>query len=220
MAAFYVPSTYFRLALAIVLMTATTTITASAATAPHTDNDIKPVLGWVEFVTLQPAGAVAKAKLDTGAKTSSLQASNIRYFERDGQRWVHFSFDKRRIAALGGAPAVPKQHFEMDAPLVRMVKIKQHTVDFVDRPCIEMDFELAGKRYRSEFTLTDRSDFLYPVLLGRRFLEASVLVDASRRYISGTPPILRDSAAVETPKEKQTLRKHAGQQPQDTGAMP
>ena len=38
------------------------------------------ILGWIEWVYLQPSQLKAKAKLDTGAKTSSIHAKNIEYF--------------------------------------------------------------------------------------------------------------------------------------------
>lgn len=154
--------------------------------SPALQND-QVILGWVEFVTLQPAGIVAKAKLDTGAKTSSLHAEKIEYFMKDGKQWARFQFKKKRRPPLHGMPGLPKVNQVIEAPVKRMVKIKQHTVDFVDRPSIEMDMELGGKVYKVEFTLTDRDDFIYPVLLGRRFLETSVIVDPAQIHMSGAP---------------------------------
>ena len=60
-------------------------VTASAATT-----EIQHVFGWVENATLEPMGARVKAKLDTGALTSSLHALNVERFEKDGEEWVRF----------------------------------------------------------------------------------------------------------------------------------
>ena len=60
-------------------------VTASAATT-----EIRHVFGWVENATLEPMGARVKAKLDTGALTSSLHALNVERFEKDGEEWVRF----------------------------------------------------------------------------------------------------------------------------------
>ncbi|MEZ5504604.1 MAG: RimK/LysX family protein [Gammaproteobacteria bacterium] len=49
-------------------------------------------------------------------------------------------------------------------------------------------FMLDGHEYEAQFTLTDRSRFIYPVLLGRRFLEHAALVDPSRTYLRTSPP--------------------------------
>ena len=54
-------------------------------------NEITPIIyGWVERVELEPVGLSLKAKLDTGAKTSSLDARNIKVVRQDGQRYVIF----------------------------------------------------------------------------------------------------------------------------------
>lgn len=166
--------------------------------SPAVHND-RAILGWVEFVTLKPSGIVAKAKLDTGAKTSSLHAEKIEYFTRDGKQWVRFSFDKKKRPPLHGMPAVPRQKKIIEAPVKRMVRIKQHTVDFVERPAIDIDMEIGEQTYRTEFTLTDRDAFIYPVLLGRRFLETAVLVDPSRIHITGAPEALLGKPSAKSP---------------------
>ena len=50
----------------------------------------KVIAGWVEKVTVVSADLVTKAKLDTGAKTSSIYAVNVENFRRDGERWSRF----------------------------------------------------------------------------------------------------------------------------------
>ncbi|BBI63058.1 hypothetical protein HSBAA_43640 [Vreelandella sulfidaeris] len=52
--------------------------------------DDEQVFGWVEKATLQPWDIEVKAKLDSGALTSSLDARNIELFEKDDQEWVRF----------------------------------------------------------------------------------------------------------------------------------
>ncbi|CBL44964.1 Hypothetical protein HDN1F_13810 [gamma proteobacterium HdN1] len=165
------------------------------------------ILGWVEFVTLLPAdhkhGVIAKAKLDTGAKTSSLQADDIEIFTRGGKKWVRFTYHRRRARAEFGMPGIPHQKHVFEAPLKRMVRIKQHTVDFVERPAIDMEIHIGGNTFLTEFTLTDRSAFNYPVLLGRRFLEAThTAVDASHMHISGYPAADQPSSDSLTSKSE------------------
>jgi hypothetical protein len=48
----------------------------------------KLTVGWTEIVSIFPGGMKVKAKLDTGADNSSLNARNIDYFDRDGERWT------------------------------------------------------------------------------------------------------------------------------------
>ena len=161
------------------------------AEAPKVDTSTPPsakqLVGWVEFVQLQPSKKWLKAKLDTGALTSSIHATKIRYFERDGKTWVRFLIKRPRMAAVDGMPAVPSIKETIEAPLNRRVRIKQHAVDFVERPEVTLSFKLGGKVHTAAFTLTDRSNFKYPVLLGRRFLSTSVFVDPARMNLTGMP---------------------------------
>jgi len=164
-------------------------LSASANQKPSSVQSVngRDIVGWVEFVTFDEYDLIAKAKLDSGAKTSSLHAEDIEYFTRDGQKWVRFEFDKKARPSLHGMPAVPRQKKIIEAPVKRMVRIKQHTVDFVERPAVELDLKIGDKTYRTEFTLTDRDSFIYPVLLGRRFLETALIVDSSRIHVTGAP---------------------------------
>ena len=50
----------------------------------------KMELGWLERVRLQPWDIVLKAKLDTGAKTAAIHATDIERFDKDGKQWVRF----------------------------------------------------------------------------------------------------------------------------------
>lgn len=155
----------------------------------------RDVVGWVEFVTFEKSGIVAKAKLDSGAMTSSLHAENIKYFKKDGKQWVRFRFDKKARPPKHGMPGVPRQKKTIEAPVKRMVKIKQHTVDFVKRPAVDLEISIGGKSYLAEFTLTDRDSFIYPVLLGRRFLQTALIVDPARIHVTGAPDVLLKAAA-------------------------
>ena len=154
----------------------------------------RDVVGWVEFVTFEQHGIIAKAKLDSGAMTSSLHAEDIEYFEKNGKQWVRFEFDKKARPPKHGMPGVPRQKKMIEAPVKRMVKIKQHTVDFVKRPAVDLEINIGGKTYLAEFTLTDRDAFIYPVLLGRRFLQTALIVDPARIHVTGAPEELLNAS--------------------------
>jgi len=49
------------------------------------------IAGWVEKVRIDNYDFKVKAKLDTGARTSSIHARDIKSFKKDGVRWVRFT---------------------------------------------------------------------------------------------------------------------------------
>lgn len=138
----------------------------------------KMVLGWLESTRLLAVDMRIKTKLDPGAKTSSLQATNIEYFERDGKSWVSFDFTGADLDTKKDKTA------RLEAPLVRKVVIKRHGAKNVVRPVVAMDFCLYHQVYRAEFSLADRGKFNYAMLLGRSFLSKVALVDSSEIFLS------------------------------------
>lgn len=136
--------------------------------------------GWLEWVVLEPWGLKLKAKLDTGAKTSSLHAVDIEYFRRAGEEWVRFkTFDPRR----------PSEPVTIERPLLRDVRIKRHGAAYQKRPVVALDLCLGDKLVSAEFSLIDRKRFNYPVLLGRSLLKQErILIDPTTTYALGTRP--------------------------------
>lgn len=126
------------------------------------------VAGWVEVVRLTRSGLELEAKLDSGAEHSSLHVNRQRYFRRDGERWVRFTVegrDGRRVA------------FERE--VVRRAAIKRHSGGSDVRPVVEIKVCLGDQVRKVEVNLVDRSNFDYPMLVGRSFLEGLFLIDPS-----------------------------------------
>lgn len=132
------------------------------------------MLGYVERVRLPDPGIVVEAKLDTGAKTSSLSAQIIKKFRRDGRRWVRF----RLIDPDSG------QSHIIVRERVRTVAIIQHDGERQIRPVVRMPLCIAGHRIETEVSLIDRSEFSYPLLLGRNTLAPIALVDPGTTHLS------------------------------------
>ncbi len=157
-----------------------------AASRTSAATHAKLIAGWLEKVTVVATGQIVKAKLDTGAKTSSIHATDVVEIERDGVRWVRFA-----LPPMGG----PKSEtIVVERPVVRFVRIKDHTNPSARRPIVELEICFDGRRRRVHFSLVDRSNFNYPVLLGRRFLAGVAVVDASEKYV--TEPKCPDANSV------------------------
>lgn len=154
-------------------------ITALANTAWAGEVKQRSIMGWVEFVELQPWGFKSKAKLDTGAKTSSLHAENIERFERDGEDWARFEF------VFKESKHSKQRRVKLQAPVIRTVKIKRHKSNKTQiRPVVELDICLNNSIHSAEFSLIDRSRFIYPVLLGRSLLREAAIVDPGSTFLA------------------------------------
>lgn len=129
-------------------------------------------MGWLESVFFRPWNIRMTAKLDTGANTSSLHAERIERFTRNGDKWVRFTLGKG-----------DEKKFAVERPVIRLASIKQHGKGSSQREVVRMVLCKNGKDYETEFTLVDRSNFSYPVLLGRSFLKDTALVDAGSTFL-------------------------------------
>ncbi|VVS91647.1 ATP-dependent zinc protease family protein [Desulfoluna spongiiphila] len=146
-----------------------------AGSRPHPDAPPgRQVIGEVEPVTLVKAGVTLPARIDTGATTSSLDATNIKNFERDGKKWVRFTLTDRKS----------KEARELERKLSRTVKITSHGKKSQGRPVIKMKIMLGGVELYKEFTLTDRSEFTYQILIGRNVLEGEFIVDVTLKNVT------------------------------------
>ncbi len=151
---------------------------AAIAGARESAENPRLVFGWLEDIVIAPSGFKVRAKLDTGAKTSSIHADELEKFERDGEPWVRFvTRDRRRNNG---------DRITIERPLERTAKVKRHGRSPKERPVIELEFCLNHRLYKTEFTLTDRAGFNYPVLLGRRMLEEEILVDSALTFTQKT----------------------------------
>lgn len=147
-------------------------IVVVAAHASHSAAD-PTVVGWVERARIQPEGLEVIAKVDTGAKTSSLNAPQMKRFMRGGEEWVTFKVTNRT-----GKSA------EFTKRIVRTVKIRRHRTPSQQRPVVTIGICL-GNIYRlTQVNLVDRSRFNYQLLIGRQFLRRDVLVNPGRTFIS------------------------------------
>lgn len=133
--------------------------------------------GWVEKVTIDPSwGPEVKAKLDTGALTSSMQAENIEEFERDGEDWVRFDVE---VEDESTDDTVSKT-FERE--VVRKLALSGAGGED-SRPAVLMTVCIGGEFYEEQFSLRDRDDMIYPVLLGRRTIQDLGAVDVTQTFM-------------------------------------
>lgn len=112
-----------------------------------------------------------RAKVDTGAYRCSLHCDFIEQFERDGETFLAIQVTDLRDRPIGDHPVVLRQD--------KTVGVRSSNGETQERPVVSLPIKLAGEEYSAEFTLTNRQDMKFPILLGRKFLRNSFLVDVS-----------------------------------------
>lgn len=135
----------------------------------------KMTLGQREWVYVSALKDNLKTRVDTGAKTSSISATDITHFERDGEKWVRFNLiDEEDAAPL-----------PIEAKVVRTVKIIQSSDpdNTQSRVVVNLHVRLGKIVGEAEFTLTDRRHMEHPILIGRSFLQDLAIVDVSKEYL-------------------------------------
>ena len=148
------------------------------------------VVGLREWVALPDLGVVGlRAKIDTGASTSSLHATEIEPFVRDGVEWVRFN------AHLG--TLVQLRHRRCEAPLVAIKTIKSSNGHTQVRYVIRTGLALGDRVWPVEFTLACRKSMRYRLLLGSKALiDGTLVVNPALKYVQDKPvfPVTTTSA--------------------------
>ncbi|MCB1190573.1 MAG: ATP-dependent zinc protease [Leptospiraceae bacterium] len=133
--------------------------------------ETKFIVGWAEKVKIFPGNFTVKARIDTGAKTSSINTPFYETFEKDGKTWVRFDFMDKK----GKKKTIEKE-------VLRTSKIKRKGMKSEERPVVKLEICLGNVYKESEVNLVDRSNFNYQILIGRSYLENDFLVDSSSRF--------------------------------------
>lgn len=135
-------------------------------------------IGWREWIALPDLGIPAiKAKVDTGARTSSLHAFELETFSEHGQCMVRFGFH----------PLQRKTQPEIYciAPVVDERVVSDSGGHRESRLVIMTTLLLGAESWPIEITLANREDMLFRMLLGRTGLPENVRVNPSKSYLLG-----------------------------------
>jgi hypothetical protein len=111
------------------------------------------------------------AKIDTGARTSSLHAEVLEEIERPDGRYVRFAVD------WGGVRR------ECEAIHVDVRGITSSNGDTQKRYVIKTPLRIGDKQFKAEISLADRSDMRFPMLIGRSALRRRYVVDSGHSWL-------------------------------------
>ena len=151
------------------------TTTMSLGFIKNARADNKVIIGWLENVYLPEYDFKIRAKIDTGAKNSSIHATHIEYIGKgkgEGSR-IRFKVMYRKDT-----------YWTIEANVLREVRIKKSRFIKRTRPEIEMEICLGEVRKRIRVNLEERGGMNYRMILGRTALEGDFLVDVSKIFIT------------------------------------
>ena len=136
----------------------------------------RKLIGWREWIDLPELGIEnIKVKVDSGARTSALHATKIRYLEKhDGEVWVSF---------VVTASLTPRRTVRVRALLVEQRVVKSSVGHSSLRPVIMTQVKLGKHVWPIEITLINRDPMGFRMLLGRNAIRNNFLIHPSRSFI-------------------------------------
>lgn len=139
------------------------------------------LVGWREWVSLPDIGIDSiKAKIDTGAQTSALHATQIEEFVRDGAEWVRFCVQPWQMNT--------RDEVVVERPVHDRRAVRSSSGHSEDRIVVLLRLTLCGVYTLSEVTLTSRDEMVFRMLIGREALKNGFVVDSAQSYLGGKPP--------------------------------
>lgn len=139
-------------------------------------DDGPDVFGWVEMATLEPWDVEVKAKLDSGALTSSLDARDIERFDKEGEPWVRFALE---LEDEETGETFKKQ---LERPLYRDMTVRG-AGGRDERLVVLMEVCMGDTIHEEQFSLRNREEMNYPMLLGRRTIGELGLLDVRETFL-------------------------------------
>jgi hypothetical protein len=139
------------------------------------------ITGWREWVSLPSAGIPwLKAKLDTGARSSSVHAYGVELVGAGEQERVRFWIR-------------PWQDSADDAVMVECAVHDRRTVrsssgHAEERLVVLMEVAIMGRVVEAEVTLSNRDAMGFRMLIGRQALRQGFVVDSARSFLGGRAP--------------------------------
>ena len=135
------------------------------------------LLGWREWAALPGLGLTAvRAKIDTGARTSSLHVDTQWRFIEGGAPWVGFRLSNDLHGEAG---------LESAAPIFDEREVTDSGGHRTRRIFLRTPLQLAGVERDVEINLTDRQGMMFSMLIGRTAMSRVFAVDPARSFLHG-----------------------------------
>ena len=136
----------------------------SLLTGPIMAKSEVQIYGYVEKATLVDKNLTLSAKLDTGAKSASLNAVNITEIDVKGVPYLRFTVPTKNGDHIFECEYIGKVKIKVRASEANPGLLKSTPIK---RPVVLLNVKLGDKVRAIQVNLTNRKRFLYPLLLGR-----------------------------------------------------
>ena len=138
----------------------------------------KTIIGRQEWCAFPELGIPAiQARIDSGAKTSSIHAFNIQAFRRRGRTWVSFE-----VHPLQGER---RTVVRCERPVVDRRKVKSSSGLTETRYVVSSALVAGGQSWEIELTLANRDSMGFRMLLGREAMQGRLVVDPELVFCLG-----------------------------------
>lgn len=144
-------------------------------------NHEKTTYGYIEKATLADHDLTLSAKLDTGAKSASLNATHITEIDIDGKPYLSFIVPSKEGDVAFKCEYVGRVNIKVRSGEAHANPLLLHTS--IKRPVVLMRVQLGSQEKIIRVNLTNRKRFIYPLLLGREAIIAfNGVIDPSLKY--------------------------------------
>jgi hypothetical protein len=138
---------------------------------PSTFAEVKPVLGATALVTEVESRLAFDARVDSGAKSCSIHANEVRVIDASERMEDNVGKPVRfRISSADG------KHVWLERTIAEVVYVKNSSRAEL-RYKVPMTLRCEGKEKRVLVSLNDRSQMNHALLIGRNFLADDFLID-------------------------------------------
>lgn len=132
------------------------------------------IIGRAENIDFVGAALGVPAKIDTGAFRSAIHASDMKEVTKDSIKMLRFN--------ILGHPCSPVKR-AIETSQYDRLDVKSSNGKVETRYVVTLKIKIANKVFNTSFTLADRSNNVYPVLIGRKALKNRFVVDVNQSAV-------------------------------------
>ncbi|HMQ11372.1 MAG TPA: RimK/LysX family protein [Oligoflexia bacterium] len=134
------------------------------------------IIGWREWIALPDLKVrKIKAKIDSGARTSSLHAHKLKVLKKNNEEYAQFYIYPQQDSS--------KEKVLCEEKILEYRKIKSSNGITEKRPIIQTYIKINEKLWLVDLSLSNRDEMGFRILLGRTSISKKFLIDVSKSFL-------------------------------------